>query len=338
MYYMRLRGKVAIDLGTANTLVYVAGEGIVLNEPTVVAYSLQDKRIVSVGQEAKEMIGRTPGSIVAVHPLRDGVIADYTMTEALIAYFLKKALRSYVISLKLMITVPGGATQVEKRAVVSACKNAGASETYLMSEPLAAAIGAKIPIAQSSGHMIINLGGGTTEIAIISMGQLVVYKSVRTAGRKIDESIIFYLKKHHNLIIGERTAEDIKMKIGFAYLSEGDLGEDLIEIKGRDFQSGLPKVVGVSQKFISESIQKPLKIILEGVKEVLSRTPPELSADIVDRGIVLTGGTALLKAIDKYFSYNINVISFIAEDPLLCVIRGIGMAIENLESYRDAIR
>ncbi|HLD27150.1 MAG TPA: rod shape-determining protein [Patescibacteria group bacterium] len=335
---MRLRGKVAIDLGTANTVVYVAGEGIVLNEPTVVAYSLQDKRIVNVGQEAKEMLGRTPGSIVAIYPLKDGVIADYTLTEALISYFLKKALRSYVFSLKLMITVPGGATQVEKRAVVSACKNAGAGEIYLMSEPLAAAIGAKIPISQPSGHMIINLGGGTAEIAVISLGQLVVYKSVRTAGRKIDESIIIHLKRQYNLIIGERTAEDIKMKIGVAYLSGSDGEEGVIEIKGRDFQSGLPKVVEIPQKFISESIQKPLKIILEGVKEVLSRTPPELSADIVDRGIVLTGGTALLKSIDKYFSYNINVISFVAEDPLLCVVRGIGMAIENLESYRDAIR
>ncbi len=335
---MRLRAKIAIDLGTANTVIYVAGEGIVLNEPTVVAYSLQDKRIVSVGHEAKEMVGRTPGSIVALYPLRDGVIADYTMTEALIAYFLKKALRSYVFSLKLMITVPGGATQVEKRAVVSACKSAGAGEIYLMSEPLAAAVGAKIPIAQPSGHMIINLGGGTTEIAVISLGQLVVYKSVRTAGRKIDESIMLHLKKHHNLIIGERTAEDIKMKIGVAYLSDEERGEGVLEIKGRDFQSGLPKVIEIPQKVISESMQKPLKIILEGVKEVLSRTPPELSADIVDRGIVLTGGTALLKSIDKYFAYNINVISFIAEDPLLCVVRGIGMAIENLENYRDAIR
>lgn len=335
---MRFHSKVAIDLGTANTLVYVAGEGIVLNEPTVVAYSLQDKRVVSIGVEAKEMLGRTPGSIVAIHPLKDGVIADYTMTEALIAYFLKKALKSFVFKLRLMITVPGGATQVEKRAVVAACKQAGASEVYLMSEPLAAAVGAKIPISQPSGHMIINLGGGTTEIAVISLGQLVVYKSVRTAGRKIDEAIMLHLKRQHNLIIGERTAEDIKMKIGVAYLSDGDREETLMEIKGRDFQSGLPKVIELSQETISEAMQKPLKMILEGVKEVLAKTPPELSADIVDRGIVLTGGTALLKCIDKYFAYHINVISFIAEDPLLCVVRGIGMAIENLENYREAIR
>lgn len=334
---MRFHSKVAIDLGTENTLVYIAGEGIVLNEPTVVAYSLQDKRIVSIGLEAKEMLGRTPGSIVAIHPLKDGVIADYTMTEALIAYFLKKALKTFVFNLRLMITLPGGATQVEKRAVVAACKQAGAGEVYLMSEPLAAAVGAKIPISQPSGHMVINLGGGTTEIAVISLGQLVVYKSVRTAGGKIDESIMLHLKRHHNLIIGERTAEDVKIKIGAAYLSDGG-GETCMEIKGRDFQSGLPKVIELSQATISTAMQKPLKIILEGVKEVLSKTPPELSADIVDRGIVLTGGTALLKYIDKYFAYHINVISFIAEDPLLCVVRGIGMAIENLESYREAIR
>lgn len=340
---MKLHQKVAVDLGTANTLVYVAGSGIVLNEPTVVAYSLQDKRIVSIGQEAKEMLGRTPGSIVAVHPLKDGVIADYTMTQALIAYFLKKALKSFTLRLQLMITVPGGATQVEKRAVVAACRQAGASEVYLMSEPVAAAVGAKVPISQPSGNMIINLGGGTTEIAVISLGQLVVYKSVRTAGRKIDEAIMQHLKKNSNLIIGERTAEDIKMKIGVAYLSEEKSSLDThtpptLEIKGRDFQSGLPKIIEVAQEVIMEAIQKPLKTILEGVKEVLHETPPELSADIIDRGIVLTGGTALLSGIDRYFTYKVNVVSFVAEDPLLCVVRGIGMAIENLESYKEAIK
>lgn len=336
---MKFHQKVAIDLGTANTLVYVAGKGIVLNEPTVVAYSLEDKRIVSIGSDAKEMLGRTPGSIVAVRPLKDGVIADYTMTAALIAYFLKKTLPSFSFSLRVMITIPGGATQVEKRAVVAACKNAGASEVYLMSEPLAAAIGAKIPIAQPAGHMIINLGGGTSEIAVISLGQLVVYKSVRTAGGKMDAAIMHYLKKNHHLIIGERTAEEIKMKLGKAYLQDGDnSAAGLMEIKGRDVHSGLPKVIELSERSMTEALQKPLKAILEGVKEVFSQTPPELAGDIVDRGIVLTGGTALLKNIDKYFTYNVNVAAFVAEDPLLCVIRGIGMAIENLESYREAIR
>lgn len=332
-------------MGTANTLVYVAGEGIVLNEPTVVAYSLQDKRIVSIGIEAKDMLGRTPGNIVAVRPLKDGVIADYTMTEALVSYFLKKSLKSYIFGLNIMIAIPGGATQVEKRAVVAACKNAGASEVYLMSEPLAAAIGAKIPISQPSGHMIINLGGGTTEIAVISLGELVVYKSVRTAGVKIDEAIIQHLKKNYNLLIGERTAEDIKMKISNAYIdSDGSLENNLnqtastMEIKGRDFQSGLPKGLEISDKIIAEALKKPLKTILDGVKEVFAQTPPELAADIADRGIVLTGGTALLKHIDKYFTHSVNVASFVAEEPLLCVIRGIGTAVENLESYKEAIR
>lgn len=334
---MNFRKKVAIDLGTANTLVYVAGEGIVLNEPTVVAYSLESKRILAVGDDAREMLGRTPGSIIASRPLKDGVIADYTVTEAMISYFLKKAVKSFSFGLDLMISVPGGSTQVEKRAVVSASRAAGASEVYLMEEPLAAAIGAKIPISQASGHMIINLGGGTAEIAVISLGQLVVYKSVRVAGTKIDEAIIHDLRKRFNLIIGERTAEDVKIKIGSAYLEEAS-PDKMFEVKGRDFQSGLPKIVEVSEKAVCEAIQKPLKAILDGVKEVLSQTPPELASDIVDRGIVLSGGTSLLKNIDKFFTYSINVASFVTEEPLFCVIRGVGMAVENLDSYKEAIR
>lgn len=326
-----------MDLGTANTLVYIAGEGIVLNEPTVVAYSLQNKRILAVGEEAREMLGRTPGNMIAARPLKEGVIADYTVTEAMVTYFLRKALKKHFFGLDLMISVPGGATQVEKRAVVSACKNAGATSVYLMTEPLAAAIGAKIPISQPSGHMIINIGGGTTEIAVISLGQLVVYKSVRIGGTRIDEAIINYLKKKDNIIIGERTAEDIKVKMANAYIENPEETKD-IEIRGRDFQSGLPKIYRIPEASLSEAIQKPLKLILEGVKEVLAQTPPELASDIIDRGIVLSGGTALLKNIDKYFTYNTNVACFVAEEPLFCVIRGTGMAIENLESYKGAIR
>lgn len=334
---MKFRPKAAIDLGTANTLVYVANEGIVLNEPTVVAYSLQNKRIVAVGDDAREMLGRAPGTIIVSRPLKEGVIADYTVTEAMVSYFLKKAIHRFTIGIDLMISVPGGSTQVEKRAVVAACRSAGASEVYLMEEPLAAAIGAKIPISQPSGHMIVNLGGGTAEIAVISLGQLVVYKSVRGAGTKVDEAIIQHLRKKYNLIIGERTAEDVKIKLGNAYLD--DASEDKkYEVKGRDFQSGLPKIVEVSEYAVSEAIQKPLRTILDGVKEVLSQTPPELASDIVDRGIVLSGGTALLHNIDKYFTYNINVASFVAEEPLFCVIRGAGLAIENLDSYKEAIR
>ena len=334
---MAFRRKVAIDLGTANTLVYIAGEGIVLNEPTVVAYSIENRQILAVGDDARQMLGRTPGSIVASRPLKDGVIADYSITEAMVAYFLKKAIKGWTFRIDLMISVPGGSTQVEKRAVVSASKNAGAHDVYLIEEPLAAAIGARIPISQASGHMIVNIGGGTAEIAVISMGQLVVYKSVRGAGTKLDEAIIQYLRKKYNIIIGERTAEDVKIKIGNAFLESAK--EDVyVEVKGRDFQTGLPKVIQVSEKAVSEAMQKPLKTILEGVKEVLAQTPPELASDIVDRGIVISGGTGQLKNLDAYLSHTTGVAAFTAEEPLFCVIRGAGMAIENLDSYKEAIR
>ncbi len=336
---MFFRKKIGIDLGTANTLVYVAGEGIVLNEPTVVAYSLEDRRILAVGDDARQMLGRTPGSIVAARPMKEGVIADYTTTSAMITYFLKKALKGRVLWPEVMISIPGGASQVEKRAVVAACKQAGASDVYLIEEPLAAAIGAKIPISQASGHMIINLGGGTCEVAIISLGQLVVFKTVRVAGTKLDEVIALQLRKKHNLIIGERTAEDVKMKIGNALVSDREeYKERTLEVKGRDFQNGLPKIFVLGEKSVSEALQKPLKIIIEGVKEVLSQTPPELAADIVDKGIVLSGGTALLTNIDRYVTYYTGVASFVVEEPLFCVIRGVGMAIENLDSFKDAIR
>lgn len=336
---MFFRKKVGIDLGTANTLVYLTKVGIVLNEPTVVAYSIEDKKVLSVGEEAREMLGRTPGSIIASRPLKEGVIADYTTTSAMITYFLKKALKGRVFWPEVMIAIPGGASQVEKRAVVAACKQAGASDVYLIEEPLAAAIGAKIPIAQPSGHMIVNLGGGTTEIAIISLGQLVVYKTVRVAGTKIDEAIVQQLRKKHNLIIGERTAEDIKMKIGNALISsDKDYKEKVLEVKGRDFQTGLPRIIEIGEKSINEAINKPLRQILEGVKEVLAQTPPELASDIVDKGIVLSGGTSLLANIDRYLTYYTGVSSFVVDEPLFCVIRGVGMAIENLDSYKEAIR
>ena len=329
--------KVGLDLGTVNSLVYVAGEGIVLNEPTVVAYSLEDKRILAVGDDAKEMLGRTPGSVVATRPLKEGAIADYYTTSAMVTYFLKKALKGRVLWPKILISVPGGASQVEKRAVVSACRQAGSSEVYLIEEPLAAAIGARVPISQPSGHMIANLGGGTTEVALISLGQLVVYKSVRIGGTKIDEAIADYLRKKHNLIIGERTAEEVKIKIGNAFVKENE-EERKVEVRGRDFQTGLPKILEVGEKEISEAIQRPLKGILEGIKEVLAKTPPELAADIIEKGIILTGGTALLKNIDQFITYYTGVAAFVVEDPLFCVIRGVGMAVENLDSYKQAIR
>ncbi|PIQ72370.1 rod shape-determining protein [Candidatus Roizmanbacteria bacterium CG_4_10_14_0_2_um_filter_36_35] len=334
---MFFRKKIGIDLGTVNTIVYVEKEGIVLNEPTVVAYSIEDKKILAVGNDAREMLGRTPGSIIATRPMKEGVIADYTTTSAMITYFFKKALKGSILWPEVMISIPGGASQVEKRAVVAACKQAGASNVYLIEEPLAAAIGAKIPISQASGHMIVNLGGGTTEIAVISLGQLVVYKTVRVAGTKLDEAIIHHLRKNHNIIVGERTSEDIKIKIGNAFIEEKKEPKKM-EIKGRDFQSGLPKIFEVDEVSINEAITKPLKLILEGIKEVLSQTPPELAADIVDKGIVLSGGTSLLTNVDRYITYYTGVSSFVVDEPLFCVIRGVGMAIENLDSFKEAIR
>lgn len=335
---MLFRKKVGIDLGTANTLVYVAQEGVVINEPTVVAYSLENKQILAVGDDAKEMLGRTPGSIIAARPMKEGVIADYHTTASMITYFLKKALKGRVFWPEIMISIPGGSSQVEKRAVVAACKQAGASDVYLIEEPLAAAIGAKIPISQPSGHMIVNLGGGTAEIAVISLGQLVAYKTVRVAGTKFDEAIMKELRKKHNLIVGERTAELVKMQIGNALVDEKSKERRVMEVKGRDFQTGLPRILQVSDAEIAEALQKPLKQILEGIKEVLSQTPPELAADIVDKGIVLSGGTSLLTNIDRYITYYTNVASFVVDEPLYCVIRGVGMAIENLASYKEAIR
>lgn len=339
--------KIGIDLGTANTLVYLKGRGIVLNEPTIVAYSLEDmyggknKKILAVGEEAKEMLGRTPGSIIVSRPMKDGVIADYTTTLAMITYFLKKALKKPILWPEILISIPGGSSQVEKRAVVSACKSAGASSVYLIEEPLAAAIGAKIPISQPSGHMIVNIGGGTSEIAIISLGQLVVYKTVRVAGTKIDETIINHLRKKYNLIIGERTAEDIKMKIGNAFIDQEKIKNQEIkklEVKGRDFQSGMPKIFEVDEIMINEAIVKPLKSILDGIKEVLSLAPPELAADIVDKGLVLSGGSSLLTNIDRYITYYTGVPAFVVDEPLFCVIRGVGMTIENLDNFKEAIR
>ena len=334
---MRYRSKIAIDLGTANTLVYLAGKGIVLNEPTVVAYSVNTKQILAVGEEAKEMLGRTPGSIIASRPMKEGVIADYTITEAMVSYFIKKAVKGFSFKVDLMISIPGGSTQVEKRAVVSACKAAGATDVYLMEEPLAAAIGAKIPISIPSGHMIVNIGGGTAEIAVSSLGQLVVYKSVRTAGTRLDEAISQYLKKEYNIMIGDRTSENIKLKWGNAF-PDSSIEDKMVEVKGRDVYSGLPKILEVPQKAFSDALIKPLKLILEGIKEVLAETPPGLASDIIDKGIVLSGGTASLKNIDKYFAHELGVPCFVAEEPLLCVIKGVGMAIENLDQYKGAIR
>lgn len=337
--------RVGIDLGTANTLVYLAGEGIVLNEPTVVAVTAEEDRVVAVGKEAKEMLGRTPGNIVALRPLRDGVIANYTITEAMLSYFIDKACgKARFFKPEVMICIPAGVTQVERRAVLDATMAAGAKVAYLIEEPLAAAIGAKIPIAQPAGHMIVDIGGGSTEAAVISLGGVVVHNSVRVAGNKIDEAIANYTKKKFNLLIGERTAEAVKVGIGNAIVEtkkEASLAESRqekkMEIRGRDNVTGLPRVIEVTEEQISEAIRPVLLDIIQGVKGVLEQTPPELASDIIDKGIVMSGGTSQLLNFDKLMTTVTGVPCHVAEDPLLCVVRGTGVALENIELYKRSI-
>lgn len=331
--------RLGIDLGTANSLVYLAGEGVVLNEPTVVAVSIDDNRVVAVGNEAKEMLGRTPGNIMATRPLKDGVIADYVVTEAMLRYFIDKVCgRSRFFKPEVMICVPAGCTQVERRAVMDATLSAGAKSVYLIEEPLAAAIGAKIPIAQASGNMIVDIGGGSTEAAVISLGGVVVHNSVRVAGNKLDEAIASYIKKKFNLIIGERMAEEVKIQIGTA-LPVGSKSPVMkkMEVRGRDNLSGLPRMIEITTEEIAGALQTPLSHILAGIREVLENTPPELAADIIDKGIVISGGTALLSNFDRLIVQNVGVPVHVAEDPLLCVVRGTGVALENIDLYKRTI-
>jgi rod shape-determining protein MreB len=337
--------RIGIDLGTANTLVYLVGQGIVLNEPTVVAVTAEENRVVAVGREAKEMLGRTPGNIVALRPLRDGVIADYTITEAMLAYFIDRAVgKSRFFKPEVMICIPSGITQVERRAVLDATMAAGAKVAYLIEEPLAAAIGAKIPIAQAAGHMIVDIGGGSTEAAVISLGGVVAHSSVRAGGNKIDEAIANYTKKKFNLLIGERTAEEIKIKIGNALIednksSEKDNGSavEKMEIRGRDTISGLPRTIELTEVQINEAINSVLINIISAVKGVLEQTPPELAADIIDKGVVMSGGTSLIKNLDKLMTKLTGVPCHVAEDALLCVAKGTGVALENIELYKRSI-
>lgn len=327
--------RLGIDLGTANSLVYLAGEGVVLNEPTVVAVTVDDNHVVAVGNEAKEMLGRTPGNIVATRPLRDGVIADYLITEAMLRYFIQKvAGKSYFFKPEVMICVPAGVTQVERRAVLDATLAAGAKVAYLIDEPLAAAIGAKIPIAAASGHMIVDIGGGSTEAAIVSLGGIVVNKSVRVGGTKLDEAVTTYIKKKYNLIIGERMSEDVKITIGSATKLPREI---TMEVRGRDAASGLPRMISVSSHEITEALSPLLLQIVGAVKGVLEETPPELGADIIDKGIILSGGTSLLRNIDQLMTKLTGVPCHLAEDPLLCVVRGTGVALENIELYKRSI-
>lgn len=334
-----LNKRVGIDLGTANTLVYLAGEGIVLNEPTVVAVTAEENKVVAVGKEAKDMLGRTPGNIVAQRPLKDGVIADYTITEAMLSYFIDKACgTSRFFKPEVMICIPSGVTQVERRAVLDATMAAGARTAYLIEEPLAAAIGAKIPIAQAAGHMVVDIGGGSTEAAVISLGGVVVHNSVRTAGNKIDEAIAAYIKKKFNLLVGERTAEEIKITIGNAFPSDAERKDPKkMEIRGRDSVTGLPRTIELTELQISEAILPPLQDMINGIKRVLEDTPPELASDIIDKGIVMSGGTSLLHNFDKLMTHMTGVPCHVAEDALLCVVRGTGVALENIELYKRSI-
>lgn len=328
--------KIGIDLGTANTLVYIPKKGVILNEPTVVAISVQENKILAVGNEAKEMLGRTPEDIIARRPMKDGVIADYRVTEAMLYYFINKVSgRLRFFKPEVMISVPAGITSTERRAVIEAAMQAGAKAAYVVKEPVLAAIGAGIPIHTPSGHMIIDIGGGTTEVAVISLGGVVSFASARVAGDKLDQAISDYIKKKHYLAIGERTAEEIKINIGNALPLENE--NEFMEIRGRDLVAGLPKTVSISSLEVCQAIQDELKEIVQTVKNVLQDTPPELVGDIMDKGMIVSGGGALLRNLDQLFTETVGVPCYVAKDPLLCVAKGTGIMLENLEKYKKSI-
>jgi len=330
-----ISNDIGIDLGTANTLVFLRGQGIVLNEPSVVAIEVLSKKVVAVGSEAKEMVGRTPGEIMAIRPLKDGVIADFEITEKLLSDFIRRVVRRrYLMKPRIVISVPSGITEVEKRAVRDSAENAGAREVFLIQEPMAAAIGVGLPVHLPSGNMVIDIGGGTSEIAVIALNGIVNKISIRIGGDEMDEGIMLYLKKNYNLLIGERTAEEIKMQIGSAYPAEE---EESMEIKGRDLVAGIPKTMKISSVQVREALSEPLDAIIEAVRQALEQTPPELSADILDKGIVVTGGGALLKGLDKRLREETNLVINIAEDPLTCVVRGTGEVLENMTQFSKVL-
>lgn len=328
--------KIGIDLGTANTLVFVPKRGVVVNEPSVVAVSSDDNTVLAVGNEARDMIGRTPETIVAYRPLRDGVIADYRVTEAMLRYFINKASGSMrLFRPEVMISVPAGVTSTERRAVIEAAVHAGAKAAYVVKEPVLAAIGAGIPINEPAGHMVVDIGGGTSDVAVISLGGIVAATSVKVAGNKLDAAITEYIKRNYNLAIGDRTAEEIKIKIGSAVPSDDE--SLVMEIRGRDLMSGLPKTISLRSPEITAAIADELDEIIRAIKSVLHETPPELAADIMDKGIVMTGGGALLRNIDELVLQETGVPAYIAEDSLLCVVKGTGIALEHLDVYKRSI-
>lgn len=321
-----------IDLGTANTLVYVRGKGIVLNEPSVVAIQKDTKTVLSVGEDAKQMIGRTPGNIVAIRPMKDGVIADFDVTQSMLKYFIRKAYsRKTLIQPRVVVCVPSGVTEVEKRAVEEAALQAGAREAYLIEEPMAAAIGAGLPVSEPTGSMVVDIGGGTTEVAIISLGGIVTAKSIRVGGDELDEAIVQYIKREYSLMIGERTAEQVKITIGSAFES---IKDEKMLVRGRDLVSGLPKTLEISSSEIREALREQVGQIIEAIKYTLEKTPPELAADIMELGIMLTGGGALLEGLDKLVKKETGMPVTIAENPLDCVAMGTGKTIEEIDTLK----
>ncbi|MGB4649795.1 MAG: rod shape-determining protein [Acetivibrionales bacterium] len=326
---------IGIDLGTANTLVHVKGKGIVIREPSVVAINKNTKAILAVGDDAKNMIGRTPGDIVAIRPMKDGVIADFDVTQNMLKYFIRRAMGTGFISKpRVVICVPSGVTEVEKRAVEDATLAAGAKEAYLIEEPMAAAIGADLPVEEPSGSMIVDIGGGTSEVAVISLGGIVTSKSLRVAGDEFDTAIVLFVKKEYNLMIGERTAEQIKITIGNAFLKPK---EEYMEVRGRDLITGLPKNVTLSSSEINEALKEPINAIIDSIKFTLEKTPPELAADIMDKGIMLGGGGALLSGLDKLIKEETGMPVTIAENPLDCVAIGTGKVLEEIEALRRVL-
>jgi len=326
-----------IDLGTANTLVTVKGRGVVLQEPSVVAIQRDTGTIMAVGEEAKRMIGRTPGNIVAIRPMKDGVIADFDVTQAMLRYFINKAGRRTLIKPRVIVSIPSGVTEVEKRAVLDAILQAGGREAHLLEEPMAAAIGAGLPVYEPTGNMIVDIGGGTTEVAVISLGGIVTSRSIRIGGDEMDEAIVNYIKRAYNLMIGERTAEEIKIHLGSAYNPSQEEEEETYEVRGRDLVTGLPKTLSITGREVREALAEPVASIVEAVKVTLERTPPELAADIMDRGIVMAGGGSLLKNFDLLLAKETGMPVYLAEDPLTCVVMGTGKALEEIDSLKRAL-
>lgn len=327
--------RLGIDLGTTNVLVYVPGKGIVINEPSVVAIEASNNKVMAIGQEAKEMLGRTPESIIAARPLKDGVIASYKITQAMLRYFINKLVgRIRLFKPEIMVAIPAGVTSTEKRAVIDACLAAGAKNAYVIKEPIASALGAGIPIALSSGHMIIDIGGGTSEVAVISLGDIVASTSVRVGGNRMDEAISNYIRKKYNLVIGEQTAEDIKIKVGSVLPLKKELK---MEVSGCNAITGLPESIIVSSSDTVVALRDVINEIIAAVKSVLQKTPPELASDVMDKGIIMAGGGTLIREIDKLFTKVTGVPCQIAEEPLLCVVKGTGIAVENLAAYKKSV-